>query len=152
MSFKKGDTDDAVKFFDQAIQLEQDNNKKADYAYAAAAVLASVKRLSQARTYAQKAISYRDNYGAPYILIANLYATSPNWSDEPALNKCTYFVILDKLARAKAVDPSCADDADRLIATYRRHVPAANELFMLGYKQGDRITVGGWIGESTTIR
>jgi hypothetical protein len=85
-------------------------------------------------------------------LIANLYATSPNWSDEPALNKCTYFVILDKLARAKAVDPSCADDADRLIATYRRHVPAANELFMLGYKQGDRITVGGWIGESTTIR
>jgi hypothetical protein len=25
-------------------------------------------------------------------------------------------------------------------------------LFMLGYKQGDRITVGGWIGESTTIR
>ncbi|MFA6744303.1 MAG: hypothetical protein WCR94_00845, partial [Bacteroides graminisolvens] len=114
--------------------------------------LASVKRLSQARTYAQKAISYRDNYGAPYILIANLYATSPNWSDEPALNKCTYFVILDKLARAKAVDPSCADDADRLISTYRRHVPAANELFMLGYKQGDRITVGGWIGESTTIR
>ena len=152
MSFKKGDTDDAVKFFDQAIQLEQDNNKKADYAYAAAAVLASVKRLSQARTYAQKAISYRDNYGAPYILIANLDATSPNWSDEPALNKCTYFVILDKLARAKAVDPSCADDADRLISTYRRHVPAANELFMLGYKQGDRITVGGWIGESTTIR
>ena len=49
------------------------------------------KRLSQARTYAQKAISYRDNYGAPYILIANLYATSPNWSDEPALNKVHLF-------------------------------------------------------------
>jgi tetratricopeptide (TPR) repeat protein len=152
MSFKKGDIDDAIKFFDQAIQLESDNSKKAEFSYAAATVLASVKRLSPARNYAQKAISFKENYGAPYILIANLYATSPNWSDEPALNKCTYYVILDKLARAKAVDPSCAADADKLIATYRRHTPAANELFMLGHKQGDRITIGGWIGETTTIR
>ena len=52
-----------------------------------AAVLASAKKLSQARSYCQKAISFNENYGAPYILIANLYAMSPNWSDESALNK-----------------------------------------------------------------
>ena len=152
MSFKKGDIDDAVKFFDQAIQLESENNKKAELSYATATILASVKRLSAARSYAQKAISFNENYGAPYILIANLYASSPNWSDEPALNKCTYYVILDKLQRARAVDSSCAADADKLIATYRRYTPASNELFMLGHKQGDRITIGGWINETTTIR
>ncbi len=152
MSYKKGDIDESIKLFDQAIQLESNNDKKAEYSYAAAAILASVKKLSQSRSYARKAISFKDNYGAPYILIANLYATSPNWSNEPALNKCTYYVILDKLARAKAVDPSCAEEANKYIAVYKQQVPAVNDLFMLGYKAGDKITVGGWIGESTTIR
>lgn len=86
------------------------------------------------------------------MLIAQLYATSPNWSDEPALNKCTYFVAIDRLQRAKSVDPSIADEANKLIATYSRYTPAPSDLFMLGYKAGDRITVGGWIGETTTIR
>ena len=151
-AFKKGDIDGAVKFFDEAIQLETDNVKKAEKAYAAAAVLASAKKLSQARSYCQKAISFNENYGAPYILIANLYAMSPNWSDESALNKCTYFAVIDKLQRAKAVDPSVAEEANKLIGTYSGHTPQAKDLFMLGYKQGDRITIGGWIGETTTIR
>lgn len=129
-----------------------DNIKKAEKAYAAAAVLASAKKLSQARTYCQKAIGLNENYGAPYILIANLYAMSPNWSDESALNKCTYFVIIDKLQRAKQVDPSVAEEANKLIGRYSAHTPQAKDLFMLGYKAGDRITIGGWIGESTTIR
>ena len=151
-AFKKGDIDGAVKFFDEAIQLETDNVKKAEKAYAAAAVLASAKKLSQARSYCQKAISFNENYGAPYILIANLYAMSPNWSDESALNKCTYFAVIDKLQRAKAVHPSVAEEANKLIGTYSGHTPQAKDLFMLGYKQGDRITIGGWIGETTTIR
>lgn len=151
-AFKKGDIDGAVKFFDEAINLEMDNVKKAEKTYAAATVLASAKKLSQARAYCQKAISYNENYGAPYILIANLYAMSPNWSDESALNKCTYFAVIDKLQRAKAVDLSVAEEANKLIGRYSGHTPQAKDLFMLGYKQGDRITIGGWIGETTTIR
>ena len=151
-AFKKGDIDGAVKFFDEAVNLETDNVKKAEKAYAAAAVLASAKKLSQARAYCQKAIGFNENYGAPYILIANLYAMSPNWSDEPALNKCTYFAVIDKLQRAKQVDPSVAEEANKLIGRYSGHTPQAKDLFMLGYKQGDRITIGGWIGETTTIR
>ena len=151
-AFKKGDIDSAVKFFDEAVNLETDNLKKAEKAYAAAAVLASAKKLSQARSYCQKAISFNENYGAPYILIANLYAMSPNWSDESALNKCTYFAVIDKLQRAKAVDPSVAEEANKLIGRYSAHTPQAKDLFMLGYKAGDRITIGGWIGETTTIR
>lgn len=151
-AFKKGDIDGAMKFFDEAIQLETDNVKKAEKAYTAAAVLASVKKLTQSRSYCQKAIGFNENYGDPYILIAKLYALSPNWSDEPALNKCTNFAIIDKLQRAKQVDPSVAEEANKLISTYSAHTPQAKDLFMLGYKAGDRITIGGWIGETTTIR
>lgn len=152
MAYKKGDFDTAIKYFDEALTLESDNEKKAQIAYAVAATLFNVKKLSQARGYLQKAISFKENYGDAYILLAQLYASSPNWNDESALNKCTYFVVIDKLQRAKAVDPSVADKANELISTYARYTPKAEDLFMLGIKAGDRVTVGGWIGESTTVR
>ncbi|NDW13252.1 hypothetical protein D0T50_10130 [Bacteroides sp. 214] len=152
MAYKKGDVDDSVKFFDEAIELEDDDVVKAEYAYKVAVVLSSVNKFGQARAYAQKAININGNYGAPYILIARLYAANYKWSDESALNKCTYFVVIDKLQRAKAVDSSVADEANELIRAYSPHTPAASELFMLGYKVGDTVTVGGWIGETTKIR
>lgn len=152
MAYKKNDYDATVRFFDEAVKLEEDNLKKADFAYRAAAVLYSAKRFSQARNYAQKAINFNPNYGEPYLLIATLYASSPKWSEEPVLNKCTYFLVIDKLQRAKALNPELASEANRLIGTYSAYTPAASDLFMLGYKAGDRITIGGWIGESTTIR
>ena len=152
MYYKKADYDSAVKYFDEALNKETDNKKKAEIAYATAAALLQVKKLSQARSYAQKAINFNENFGDAYILIAQMYGSSPNWTDESALNKCTYFVVIDKLQRAKAVDPSVAEKANELIRTYSAHTPQAKDLFMLGYKAGDRVTIGGWIGESTTIR
>jgi tetratricopeptide (TPR) repeat protein len=152
MYFKKGDINAAVKFFDEAIELEQEESKKAEWAYAVAVVLSTDKRLSQSRAYALKAININPNYGAPYILIANLYAGSPNWNDETILNKCTYFLILDKLQKAKSVDPSVTEDVNKLIGIYSKYTPASNDLFMVGYKLGDKIVIGGWIGEATTIR
>lgn len=152
MAFKKKDIDGAIKFFDEALQLEQDPAKKAEIAYTAATVLFSVKSLSKARQYAQQAISLNPNYGAPYILIAQMYASSPNWSDEQALNRCTYFLVIDKLQRAKSVDPSVTEEANKLISTYAGHTPKAEDLFFLNLKKGDSVTIGGWIGESTVIR
>ena len=57
MAYKKGDYDTAIKYFDEALTLESDNEKKAQIAYAVAATLFNVKKLSQARGYLQKAIS-----------------------------------------------------------------------------------------------
>lgn len=45
-----------------------------------------------------------------------------------------------------------AEEANKQIAVYSAYTPQAKDLFMLGYKAGDRITIGGWIGETTTIR
>lgn len=152
MAYKKGDIEGAVKFFNEAIDLESDEVKKAEFAYYAATVLYTDRKFSQAKSYAQKAIGLNANYGKAYILIAKLYASSPSWSDESVLNKCTYYVVLDKLQRAKSVDSSVSEEANKLISDYARYTPAVTDLFMLGYKAGDKITVGGWIGETTTVR
>ena len=95
--YKKGDYDAAVKYFDEAIGIETDNAKKSEMAYATAAALWQAKKLSQARTYAQKAISFNENYGDPYILMAQMYGSNPNWSDESALNNVLIMLVIDKL-------------------------------------------------------
>ena len=151
MYIKKEQYEKAMPYIDEALAMETDNAKKAEMAYLAAASLSGAKKYSQARKYCYDALKYNENFGNAYILLANLYAASPNWSNEGALNRCTYFVCIDKLQRAKNVDPSVAEKANELIATYSRYTPEAKDLFMLGYKPGDRVTVGGWIGESTTI-
>lgn len=152
MSVKKQDFNSAIKFYDEALSLETDNVKKAEIAYKAAAVMYADSKYSQARSYARKAIEYNKNYGAPYIIIANAYAASPRWSDEPALNACTYCLVVDKLIQAKNVDPSVAEEANKLINRYSAHFPETKDLFMLGYSNGQSLQIGGWIGETTTIR
>ncbi|MDR1004677.1 MAG: hypothetical protein LBL97_06710 [Prevotellaceae bacterium] len=154
MSFKKGDYDTALQYFDEALNLENNPERKAQIATAAAVALFSQKRLAQARSYLYKAIGFNPNYGLAYIQLAHIYASNPNWSDEPALNRCVYYVVLDKLQQAKRVDPSpkVVEEANKNIATYSQYTPKTEDLFMLGIKKGDRVEVKGWIGESTTVR
>ncbi len=152
MYYKKGDIEKSVQYFDNAIELEQDLVQKADYCFTVAQILFGNKQLSKARQYARKSIEYNGANGKPYILIAQMYATSPNWSDEPALNKCTYFAVIDKLQKAKSVDPSIAEEADKHIRTYAGYTPKDEDLFFIGLKKGNAVTIGGWIGETTTIR
>ena len=152
MYYKKGDFDKCISYFDNAIELEQDPIKKADYNYSAAAVCFSNKQLSKAKQYAQSAIKLNGEWGKPYMLIAQMYASSPNWSDEAALNKCVFFAVIDKLQKAKSVDPSCAEEADKLIRTYAGYTPKDEDLFFIGLKKGSAVTIGGWIGETTVIR
>ena len=152
MYYKKGDFNKCITYFDNAIELEQDPIKKADYNYSAAAVCFSNKQLSKAKQYARKSIELNGENGKPYMLIAQMYASSPNWSDEAALNKCVFFAVIDKLQKAKNVDPSCAEEADKLIRTYAGYTPKDEDLFFIGLKKGDSVTIGGWIGETTTIR
>lgn len=152
MYYKKGDLDKSISYFDQAIELEQDPLAKSENSYNVAVVLMNKKMYSKARQYANKAISFNENSGKSYILIAQMYAASPNWSDEAALNKCVYYAAIDKLQRAKSVDPSVAEEAQKLINTYSAHTPKDEDLFFLGLKKGTPVTIGGWIGETVTIK
>lgn len=149
---KRGDMAKSIEYFDQAIELDTIAESKAEYYYKAAVILNSDKQLSKAKNYVSKAISLNGNKGAYYILLANIYAAAPSWNSEPLLDKCKYFVVLDRLYQAKRVDESVTEEANKMIAAYSTHTPAIQDLFMLGKKEGDKILVGGLINETTTIR
>ena len=149
---KRAELAKAIEYYDQAIELDTVAENKAEYNYRVALILNSDKQLSKAKSYITRAIDLNGNKGAYYILLANIYAAAPQWNDEPLLDKCKYFVVLDRLYQAKRVDETVAEEANKMIAAYSTHTPAIQDLFMLGKKEGDKVHVGGLINETTTIR
>lgn len=150
---KKKEFDKSKDYLKKAIELEEDNNKKAGLHYKLANILLMQGKLSASKASALKAISNRPNWGKPYILIAKAYASyAPRYGSDKFDHSKVYWVVVDKLVKAKRVDAECAEEASKLIGQYRPHYPNKNEAFMYSIKEGDRITIGDWIGESTTVR
>lgn len=148
---KKGKEDDALKYFEQAINFSTVDTMKAVYNYNMARIYQGKNQYSTARTYARKAIELKSNYGLPYIVIATMYAASPVGEDAFDKSK-TFWVVIDLLQKAKSVDPSIAADAQKMINQYSGHCPKKEEAFMHSITPGTTVTVGGWIGETTKAR
>ena len=150
--YKRGDLPMAVEYYDQAIELDTIAENKADYCYKVGVILNSDRQLSKAKGYVTRAISFNGNKGAYHILLARIYASAPQWDKEPLIDKCKYFVVLDRLYQAKRVDESVAKEANELIDAYSTYTPSLEDLFMINKKKGDKVHVGGLINETTTIR
>jgi hypothetical protein len=63
-----------------------------------------------------------------------------------------YLVAVDKLQKARAVDPSVAGKANSLINRYSAAFMDTETAFMMGIKPGETVFIPGWIGENTTVR
>lgn len=149
---QREDTEKALEYYNQAIELDDDSKSKADTYYYIATLYMSKEKYDNSRSNVQKCISNNPNKGEAYILLAQLYALNINWSNEPALNRCAYFAVIDKLEQAKRMDPSVTERANDLISQYKKQTPQVEDLFMLGIKAGDKVEIKGWINETVTVR
>lgn len=165
MSVKKGDFRTAINYYEEAISraqaIDPQDEDIADYQYNIALIYYSdLKNYPQARAYARQSLASKEDQGRCYILIGLCYAGSQPYStaDYPAakaaiLNKTVFWAAVDKFVQAKRVDPSCAADADKLIAAYSKYYPTKEEKFDLPNELGgSTFYVGGWIGETTVCR
>lgn len=166
MAAKKGDYEAAVAYYDQAIQLatvDSEMEDVADYQYNAAVYcFANLKRYQDARKYALASINTLSNLGLSkgqgrcYIIIGMCYASSRPYGDDAKgriLNKSVYWAAVDKFVKAKQVDPSVEATANEYISSYSRYYPTKEERFDLPNEfSGSTFYVGGWIGETTSIR
>lgn len=152
---KKKDYDTAIKYFEEAANLETDASAKADDYYMIALLAFEQNSYSKARQYCQKAIESNPSYGAPYLLIGKMYASTAKsvYPGDGVMARAVYYAAIDKFEKAKQVDPSIAEEANTLISAYRAHLPSTEEIFMHPeLEKGKAITIGGWIGERTTVR
>ena len=152
---KKQDNATAIKFFEEAINLETDVTAKADYCYTLALLSFDANSYSKARQYCQKALELNPNYGNAYLLIGKMYASTAKsvYPGDGVLARAVYYAAIDKFQKAKSVDPSIADEANSLIGSYSAHLPSTEEIFMHpDLEKGKSFSIGGWIGETTIVR
>jgi tetratricopeptide (TPR) repeat protein len=143
----------SIGYYEEAIDLEQDPQNKADYYYQLAFIIqAKMNQRERARSYALEALKLRPDWGDPYILIGDAYAGSKDCFEDEFEKATIYWVAVDKFQKAKAVDPESAEKADERIITYSKYFPDVETVFFYSLEEGDPYTVGCWINETTTVR
>ena len=166
MAAKKGDYEQAIAYYDQAIKLamiEDALEDVADYQYNAAFYCYNnLKKYAEARKYALASIAtlsglgLNKGQGRCYIIIGMCYASTqlyPQDAKGRILNKTVYWAAVDKFVKAKQVDPSVEAQASEFISSYSKYYPTKEERFDLPNEfSGNTYYVGGWIGETTNIR
>ena len=151
----KKDYDRATKFYEEALKLSTRPEEKAEVYYTMATMAYEQRQYARARQLCMRAMEERPNFGTPMLLIATMYAaTAPSvYPGDPIMQQIVYCLVVDKAVRAKSIDPSISDEANKLISTYSRHFPRKEDVFLHpDLSEGQSFTVGGWIGETTTIR
>ncbi len=152
-SFTKKEYSKAIKYYEEAIKLEEDPRARAKDLLNIALAKQRSGNLSEAKTYALKAAAMRKNWGDPYIVLASIYADAAGTCGENAIEKnAVYWAAIDKLNYAKSIDVECANKANKYIAAYKGAVPQKSTAFALGYKEGDRYTIGCWINETVVLK
>lgn len=104
---KAGDSQEALKYYEESISLQTDPYKKAKILYKIAIKFKSAGRKSSARSYALKALRFQPSMGRAYLMISNLYAGSANDCGETQFNKrAVYWLAAQMAFKAGEVDAS----------------------------------------------
>ena len=151
--YKSGDYKGAIAKYEEAMAAETDPHKKAGYQFSIASIQGrKLKQYSKARQNARAAAKMRSGWGAPYMLIADLYASSASKCGDDWNQRLAVLAAIEMYTKAKAIDPSVADEASKKIGRYLAARPEKQEGFMRGVKEGQKTKVGCWIGETVTVK
>lgn len=155
MCLKKKEYKKAESYFKSSVELEEDELKKAEYSFLLANALYAQGKNVSARSAALRAAQYRSGWGAPYILIGDMYAATSRKCGElktEFLKRVGYWAALDKFEHAKKIDPSVKDKANKRIATYKKQMPTKQDIFTEGEINNKTYEIDCWYKETVKIR
>ena len=148
---KQGNSDEALKYYQESVTLQTDNYKKANILYKIAVKFKNAGRRVSARSYAEQALSFQPSLGQAYLLIANMYADSANGCGDSQFNKRAVFWLAAQTAqKAGRVDASLKKLANRSVAAFNGRAPSKTDIFTEG-NQGTTITFSCWIRRSVKV-
>ena len=148
---KQGNSDDALKYYQESVSLQTDNYKKANILYKIAVKFKNAGRKVSARDYAEQALSFQPSLGRAYLLIANMYADSANGCGDTQFNKRAVFWLAAQTAvKAGKVDASLKKISARTAAAFNGRAPSKTDIFTEG-NQGSSITFSCWIRRSIKV-
>lgn len=148
---KEGKETEAISYFNQSFDLENDSFKKAKLANRIGLILKKKGRYGQARNYFRKALKLNPSNGRPHLSIAAMYAKSANSCGDTTFNKrAVYWLAANEARKAARVDPTLKKSAAQSAASYSAKAPSKADVFSCACS-GQVIKIGCWIGLSVTV-
>lgn len=154
LNSSKGDMDAALMYLEGAIAAE-DSDAETDAGYYFELAVISSKNGNNAKAVeaATKAIEISDMMdGKAYMLIGTIWGSvvCPGNDIE---QRAKYWVATDYMNKAKAADPSLAEDCNNYIGQYKVFYPQTAEAFMYDVTDGQSYTVScAGMRAVTTVR
>lgn len=151
MFVKANEMDKATEYYNKAVSIEKDPKNLSKYYLELAKI--NLAKYSEAKVYAKKAIENDPNNGGAYMFLGDIYArNAKNYGKDDFENRYLYWLAVDYFQKARKVDPSLDAEAKEKINLYSQYFPSKEDIFFNGLTVGQTVNVGGWVGESTTVR
>ena len=148
----RGNVNEAIKYIEEAIASCAPGETLAQYNYELAGF--AYKNSMKAKAYAAAKAAADLDYGyagKAYMIMGNLWAGTSCGGDE-ITRYAPRWAACDFYNKAKAADPSLAEEANRQISR-NSYYPSAADAFMYGYQNGQSYTVScSGMTATTTIR
>lgn len=150
---KKERYNEAIGYFKEAAELsEVPSAKLNNYRYLANTYL-YLKQYSNAKTYALKMLSIDSKNGEAYMIIGDAYLYGSRSVGDNACNQSGgYWAAVPKYQKAKALDSSLTDKANKKISAAKAQFPKKEDCFFYNITDGQSMHVGGWINEDVTVQ
>lgn len=154
MLMGKDQAREAAEYFKEALDKSEDNDSKAKACYFWGQALMGSNQFSSARSAFYEVSKYDPTMEGKCILfISQMYLSSAaSCASHDGKIRGAAWAAYDKAARAKSLDPSIADQAERVMSSARGQWPTQEAAFFYSITNGQSYRVGCWIDESTTVR
>jgi tetratricopeptide (TPR) repeat protein len=151
IKYKKESYKEALDYLTQALDMFEKESDKIKTYLLMAECYRQLNQYSLARETVYKILKLNPNDGRVYIFVGDLYmATAASCATD--VSGAAYWAAADKYAKAKAIDPERAEEAQKKLNAAAERFPKTASYFNYGLTKGDPYKIGCWIGETTTIR
>ena len=148
---REGKSDEALDYYNQAIELQKDGYKKAKILFKIATNFKKSGLFFKARNYYRKALGFNPSMGKCYIAIAQMYASSAkNCGSDNFSQRAVYWLASVEALKASKVDSNLKKAANSSSENYLAKAPQKSEIFSSG-REGEIIKIGCWIGSSVKV-
>lgn len=150
---KKKELSMASEFYTKTYETAEDDDLKMKAFEKAARVALAQGQYGKAKSIALKMLAVDANNGEAYMIIGDAYfAGKGECQGNECTNRAPYMAAVDKYARAKALDPDLASEAQKKINAYSQQFPKREDCFFQGMQEGQSYTLDCWIGETVKLR
>ncbi len=148
---KEGKSSEALEYYNQAIELENDGYEKAKILFRIATQFKKDGLFSRARSYYMQALRFNPSMGRCYLAIAQMYASSAkNCGSENFTQRAVYWLASNEALKASRVDSKLKKLANQSSRNYLAKAPQKSEIFSSG-REGEIIKIGCWIGRTVKV-